>query len=65
MNYSPQQAQCFVRLPFPELAGRPWRLRDLLGTAVYERCGDDLLGRGLFLDLPPWGCHVFEVRGPD
>jgi hypothetical protein len=65
VNYSPQQAQCFVRLPFPELAGLPWRLRDLLGTAVYERCGDDLLGRGLFLDLPPWGCHVFEVRGPD
>jgi hypothetical protein len=65
VNYSPQQTQCFVRLPMPELAGRTWRLRDLLGTAEYERGGDDLLGRGLFLDLPPWGCHVFEARGPD
>jgi glycosidase len=61
VNYSAQQAQCFVRLPFPELAGRHWRLRDLLGTQVHERPGDDLLGRGLFLDLPPWGHHVFEV----
>jgi RimJ/RimL family protein N-acetyltransferase len=64
VNYSPHQAQCFVRLPFPELAGREWRLRDLLGTALYDRSGDDLLGRGLYLDLPPWGRHVFEVLEP-
>jgi hypothetical protein len=62
VNYAPQQGQCFVRLPWPELAGRDWRLRDLLGDAVYERPGDDLLARGLYLDLPPWGHHVFEVQ---
>ena len=64
VNYSPHPAQCFVRLPVAELAGRPWRLRDLLGAAVYDRCGDDLLGRGLYLDLPPWGHHLFEVQAP-
>ena len=62
VNYAPQQGQCFVRLPWPELAGRHWRLRDLLGDAVYDRPGDDLLARGLYLDLPPWGHHVFEVQ---
>jgi hypothetical protein len=36
-------------------------LRDLLGEARYERGGDDLAGRGLYLDIPGWGCHVFEV----
>ncbi|MDM0019132.1 alpha-amylase family glycosyl hydrolase [Variovorax saccharolyticus] len=62
VNYAPQPSQCFVRLPFPQLAGSVLRLRDLLGTAVYDRPGDDLLSRGLFLDLPPWGHHAFEVQ---
>lgn len=63
VNYSPQQSQCFVRLPFPEIAQSALRLQDLLGPAVFDRPGDDLLARGLFLDMPPWGCHVFEVQG--
>jgi hypothetical protein len=29
--------------------------------ARYERAGDDLAGRGLYLDVPPWAHHVFEV----
>ena len=65
VNYAPQQGQCFVQLPWPELAGRSWRLQDLLGDAVYERPGDDLLARGLYLDLPPWGHHVFELQNAD
>jgi hypothetical protein len=62
VNYAQQQGQCFVRLPWPELAGRGWRLRDLLGIAVYDRPGDDLLARGLYLDLPPWGHHLFALE---
>ena len=61
VNYAPQPGQCFVRLPWPELAGRNHRLRDLLGAAVYDRPGDDLVARGLYLDLPAWGHHLFEV----
>ncbi|MGJ7508410.1 alpha-amylase family glycosyl hydrolase [Variovorax sp. GT1P44] len=62
VNYSPQQSQCFVRLPFPEIAQGTLRLQDLLGPAVFDRPGDDLLARGLFLDMPPWGRHAFEVH---
>jgi hypothetical protein len=54
-----------VHLPFPELAGRTLRFTDLLGAAVYERPGDDLLQRGLYLDLPSWGHHVFAVQQAD
>ena len=61
VNYAPTQGQCFVRLPLPELSGRSLRLRDLLGDAVYDRPGDDLLARGLYLDLGPWGHHLFEL----
>jgi hypothetical protein len=50
-----------VRLPFGELAGSSVRLRDRTGSAVYDRSGDDLLARGLYLDIPGWGYHVFEV----
>jgi len=61
VNYAPNQSQCYVRLPFPKLTGRKVRLTDLLGDAAYDRDGNDLLARGLYLDLPPWGYHVFEL----
>jgi hypothetical protein len=37
------------------------RLRDLMSPASYDRPGDELLARGLYLDMPPWGYHVFDV----
>jgi len=61
VNYAPHQGQCFVCLPFAQLAGKSLVFRDLLGPAKYLRSGDDLLQRGLYLDLPPWGHHLFEV----
>jgi len=62
VNYSPQQGQCFVQLAIHEMRGWRVRLSDLLGSAVYDRPGDDLLSRGLYLDMPAWGCHVFEMQ---
>jgi hypothetical protein len=61
VNFQPNQAQCYVGLPFRDLAGRQHDLVDLLGPARYRRSGDDLVGRGLFLDMPAWGFHVFAL----
>ena len=61
VNYAGHQSQCYVRIPFADLGGRQWRLRDLLGDAQYERDGNELQSRGLYLDVPPWQCHVFEI----
>jgi hypothetical protein len=61
VNYAGHRSQCYVRLPFPDLGGRRWRLRDLLGDAQYERDGNELQSRGLYLDAPPWQSHVFEM----
>jgi hypothetical protein len=61
VNYAGHQSQCYVRLPFPDLAGRKVRLKDLMGPASYDRDGSDLASRGLYLDLPPWGHHVFDA----
>jgi glycosidase len=61
VNYAGNQGQCYVRLPFPDLAGRPVRLKDLMGPATYDREGSDLALRGLYLDVPAWNYHVFEM----
>jgi hypothetical protein len=61
VNDAAVRSQCSVPLPFGDLAGGEWRLEDLLGDAVYERGGDDLLSPGLYLDLPAWGYHVFAL----
>ncbi|HEX2456460.1 MAG TPA: alpha-amylase family glycosyl hydrolase [Vicinamibacterales bacterium] len=61
VNYGAHQGQCYVRLPFPDLAGRTVRFTDLTGPATYDRNGDEVAARGLYLDLQPWGYHVFDV----
>jgi hypothetical protein len=64
VNYAANQGQCYVRLPFTDLAGRSVRYNDLMGPASYDRTGNDVVSRGLYLDLPPWGFHVFEMKDP-
>lgn len=61
VNYAPYASQCYVDLPWTELAGESWWLQDQLSAAGYERQGDDLLQRGLYLDIPAWGYHLFEL----
>jgi hypothetical protein len=61
VNYAPTQGQCYVRLPFDDMFGHPIRLQDRMSTAAYDRHGDDLVVPGLYLDMPPWGYHVFEM----
>jgi hypothetical protein len=62
VNYAPNQSQCYVRLPFPDLGNQQWRLQDLLSDARYDR---DLESRGLYLDLVPWQAHVFSMARPE
>ena len=62
VNYSGNQSQCYVRLPFADLSGRSLLFGDLMSSASYDRDGSDVASRGLYLDLPAWGYHVFDVR---
>jgi hypothetical protein len=50
-----------VQLPFEDLRGRPLRFVDLMGDDIYDRDGDDLQSRGLYLDTPPWKASIFSV----
>lgn len=62
VNYSPHQSQCHVQLPLDSLAGKLWKLSDLLASESYQWQGDDLRGRGLFLDMRPWQASVFAME---
>jgi hypothetical protein len=62
VNFAAERGQCYVRLPFSDLGGRAWNLRDMLGDATYERDGNELQSRGLYLDVAPWCCHIFEMK---
>lgn len=61
VNFGGTQGQCYVQDPLPDLRGRQVRLRDLVGPASYDRAGDEMASKGLYLDLLPWGYHVFEA----
>jgi hypothetical protein len=64
-NYGPTQAQCYVRLPWPDIDGRSIVLTDLMTPPLrYERNGSDLHHHGLYLDIAPWTHHVFAVVFP-
>jgi glycosidase len=62
VNYANHASQCYVRLPFTDLGTRQWRLRDLLGEGQYQREGSELQSRGLYLDVPAWQYHAFELK---
>jgi glycosidase len=60
VNYGPTQGQCYLKLDLPATTSA-CILTDLMGEARYQRAGADLRERGLYLDLPAWGYHVFMV----
>jgi glycosidase len=61
VNYAPNQSQCRVRLPLEGLGGRSWLLQDQISSDSYERDGNELESRGLFVDLRPWQASVFAL----
>jgi alpha amylase-like protein len=62
VNYASHPSQCYIKLPFPEMKNHSVQLRDLLSSVLYVRDGNEMLGRGIYLDLQPWSYHVFELE---
>lgn len=63
VNLSPEREQALVPVNIQAIAGRNWRLDDLLNGTSYVRRGDDMLGAGLYVDLPGYGVHLFALHG--
>jgi hypothetical protein len=62
INYKTDAAQARVLLPWDALRGKTWRLSDVLTGQSYDRSGDELRDTGLYVELGPWQCHLFQVR---
>jgi hypothetical protein len=62
VNYSNHASQCYVTIPWEGFEGQAWRFRDRLGPASYDRAGNELAATGLYVDMPAWGYHVFDVH---
>jgi hypothetical protein len=44
------------------LAGKRWRLYDVIDGAVYDRAGDEMVERGLYVDLDPYEAHILRFE---
>jgi hypothetical protein len=55
INYAGTSSQGRIRLPWPDLTGKPWRLTDALTSEVFVRGGGEL-----FVDLGPWQVHFLR-----
>ena len=62
VNYTGNQGQCRLQLPFPGLRGKQVHLSDVIGTEVYDRDGSEIVDPGLYIDHAPWQYNVFELR---
>ena len=62
MNFGQEPAQARVQVPWDELRQQQWRLDDVLSGDTYDRDGNEMRDGGLYVDLGPWQCHVFQLR---
>jgi len=65
INFAPHASQCFVHVSGIAARDAVYRLTDLTGSARYDRDGNDLAARGLYLDVGAWQYHVFELTQPE
>jgi hypothetical protein len=61
VNFSDGTAHARVQVPWDELRGKTWLLKDVLSGEIYDRSGDEMRDAGLYLELKPWQCHLFQV----
>ena len=62
VNFSDRPSQARVQVPWDALRGRRWRVVDRLSDESYERDGTEMRDDGLYVDLTPWKCNLFELH---
>jgi hypothetical protein len=61
VNYSSCRGQCYIPMDLDFLTDGTFRLSDQFSITSYDRSGATLKTPGLYLDMPAWGYHLFEV----
>ena len=63
VNLASGDAQARVRLPWSDLAGRTWHLRDALTGDTFDRDGGELGDEGLYVGMGPWQSYFLALVG--
>ena len=63
VNLSDAPAQARVHLPWEDLGGRGWTLRDRLGDEAFERDGDELAADGPVRRARTVGVQMLALDG--
>jgi len=61
VNFSDQRSQALVRLELRQMGEGRIKLQDLIGGETYLRSAASVRGQGLYVDLGPWGIHLFQL----
>ena len=62
INFRQAATQARVHVPWDELSGKQWRLADVLSDESYDRSGYEMRDAGVYVELAPLKCHLFQVR---
>jgi hypothetical protein len=62
INYRQDASQASIHVPWDELRGKEWRLNDALSDESYDRSGSDMRDAGLYVELGPWKCNLFQLQ---
>jgi hypothetical protein len=60
VNFVDERGQCYVDLSPLSIPDGPVVLTDVLTGDTYAREGRELRTRGLYVELPAWGSHLFQ-----
>lgn len=62
VNYAPHPSQAYVKVPLTGAGGNLIEFSDQLKRDIYLRESASVMKKGLYIDLPAWGYHVFAVK---
>lgn len=62
VNLSDSAVQARIRAPWNDMEAMTWHLSDVLSDATYERESGEIQSAGLYVDLEPWHCHLFQCH---
>lgn len=61
VNLSEAQSQARIKIAWPGLNERLWRMNDVFQSTSFDHEGTELEKEGLYVDLPGWGFHFLVV----
>ncbi len=62
VNLSNIDVQGRVHIPWNDISGQEWLLKDIFSKEEYKRNGKEIHDKGLFVNLKEWGFHLFKFQ---